>query len=292
VALPARGRRSRTIVALLVATAVTLITLDFRGFGPLESAQRAVRGALEPIAGLATGATRPVTRLWNGIADYGRLEAENKELRAEVDRLRATEVDEANARQQLDAILAQQGIETPAGIGKVLARVVAGPPSNFENTIRIDKGADDGIAANMTVVTDAGLVGRVAEVFDTRSVVELADTRGFGVGVRLVGGPAQTTFLARGQGPGSNLVLQGEIDPATGIEDGAGLVTSGLDASLFPPDILVGRVTGTGLGPAAGGPPPTVAGGEGRPLRGVEVKLFVDPTSLSYVTVLQTEPQR
>jgi hypothetical protein len=106
VAISARGRRSRTIVALLVATAVTLITLDFRGFGPLESAQQAVRGVLEPVAGVATSATRPITRVWNGIADYGRVEAENKELRAEVDRLRATEVDEANARQQLDAILA------------------------------------------------------------------------------------------------------------------------------------------------------------------------------------------
>jgi rod shape-determining protein MreC len=292
VALSARRGRSRTVVALLVATAVTLITLDFRGFGPLETAQSAVRGAVEPVSGVATSAARPVTRLWNGVADYGRVEAENHELRAEVDRLRALEVDEANARQQLDAILAQQNIETPAGISKVLARVVAGPPSNFENTIRIDKGSDDGIVANMTVVTDAGLVGRVAQVFANRAVVELADTRGFGVGVRLVGGPAQTTYLARGQGRGMNLVLQGEIDPASGIEDGAGLVTSGLDASLFPPDILVGRVTGTGLGPAMAGPRPTVPGGAEKPLRDVEVKLFVDPTSLSYVTVLLTESQR
>lgn len=291
-AISARGGRSRTIVALLVATAVTLITLDFRGFGPLEAAQQAVRGAVEPIAGVATAVVSPVTRLWNGVADYGRLEAENSELRAEVDRLRATEVDDANARQQLDAILAQQDIQTPAGIEKVLARVVAGAPSNFENTIRIDKGGDDGVAANMTVVTEAGLVGRVAQVFADRAVVELADTRGFGVGVRLVGGPAQTTFLARGQGPGQNLVLQGELDPATGIEDGAGMVTSGLDASLFPPDILVGLVTGSGLGPAATDPPSTVVGGGPRPLRNVEVKLFVDPSSLSYVTVLRNEPSR
>ncbi|MPY96324.1 MAG: hypothetical protein GEV08_25650, partial [Acidimicrobiia bacterium] len=77
---------------------------------------------------------------------------------------------------------------------------------------------------------------------------------------------------------------------ATGIEDGAGLVTSGLDASLFPPDILVGRVTGTGLGPAMEGPRPTVPGGGERPLRNVEVKLFVEPRSLSYVTVLLTDP--
>ena len=292
-AVPARGGRSRTIVALVVATAVTLITLDFRGFGPLESAQRAVRDAVQPVADVATGVARPVTNVWSGITDYDRLESENEQLRAEIDRLRAAEVGDANARQQLDTILEQQEIETAAGLGKVLARVVAGPPSNFENTIRIDKGAEDGIAPNMVVVAEAGLVGRVAEVLPTRSVIELADTRGFGVGVRLVGAGAQTTFLARGQGPGQNLVLQGEIDPAaTGIEDGAGLVTSGLDSSLFPPDILVGRVTGTGLGPAAEAPRPTIPGGGERPLRDVEVKLFVDLRSLSYVTVLVPGPQR
>jgi rod shape-determining protein MreC len=291
-ALSARGGRSRTIVALVVATAVTLITLDFRGFGPLESAQQALRNVVEPVAGVASGVTGPITGMWDGITDYDRLKSENEDMRAEIDRLRANEVDDANARQQLDTILAQQNIQTPAGIQKVLARVVAGSPSNFENTIRIDKGSDDGIVDNLTVVTDAGLVGRVSQVFPTRAVIELADTRGFGVGVRLVGGNAQTTFLARGQGPGMNLVLQGEIDPATGIEDGAGLVTSGLDSSLFPPDILVGRVTGTGLGPATGGPRPTVPGGGEKPLRDVEVKLFVEPASLSYVTVLLSGPQR
>src|SRR5690349_21555080 len=99
-ALSARGGRSRTIVALVVATAVTLITLDFRGFGPLESAQQALRNVVEPVAGVASGVTGPITGVWDGITDYDRLKSENDELRAEIDRLRATEVDDANARQQ------------------------------------------------------------------------------------------------------------------------------------------------------------------------------------------------
>jgi hypothetical protein len=121
--------------------------------------------------------------------------------------------------------------------------------------------------------------------------VELADSRGFGVGVRLVGSNTQTTFLARGRGPGQPLELQGDVDPNLGVTDGDALVTSGLDQSLYPPDVLVGRVIGTGRAPdGSGAPPVTAPGGQPVPLRGVEVELFVDLRALSYVTVLLWRP--
>jgi hypothetical protein len=68
-------------------------------------------------------------------------------------------------------------------------------------------------------------------------------------------------------------------------------VTSGLDQSLYPPDVLVGRITGTGRGEAAGDVPPvTVPGGQLAALEKVKVELFVDLGSLSYVTVLLWKP--
>ena len=157
---------------------------------------------LEPLAGGVGSASRPLSDVWHGIADYGEVKSENERLRDQVAQLQAGQVDQENARDQLDTILAQQQIQTTGVLPRKLARVVSGPASNFENTIRIDQGAEAGIAVGMTVVTDAGLVGRVREVTTTRSVVELADSRGFAVGVRLVGGNAQATFLARGQAPG------------------------------------------------------------------------------------------
>jgi rod shape-determining protein MreC len=275
-----------------VATSITLLTLDFRNFGPLQRAQDSVQDALEPVAGAVGSASRPLRDAWHGIVDYGDVKDENDRLRDEVAKLRAGQVDQVNARDQLDTILAQQHIETTAALPRRLARVVSGPASNFENTIRIDQGAAAGIAVGMTVITDAGLVGRVREVTSDRSVVELADSRGFAVGVRLVGGNAQATFLARGQAPGSPLAIEGSVDPNLGIQDGSAVVTSGLDRSLYPPDILVGRIAGSGRGdPAAGGTPPvTVPGGALAPLQNLKVELFVDLTSLSYVSVLLWQP--
>jgi rod shape-determining protein MreC len=288
---PSRGGRSRYVLALLAATAITLVTLDFRGFGPLQRAEATMREVLGPLADGVGTVTRPVRDVWHGIADYDAVKGENDRLRNVVAQLRASRVDGENARDQLDTILAQQHIDTPGATPKRLARVVAGPASSFENTIRIDQGSDAGIAPGMTVRTDAGLVGRVRDVTSNRAVVELADSHGFAVGVRLVGGNAQATFIARGQAPGSPLELEGDVDPSLGIRDGVALVTSGLDQSLYPPDVLVGRVTGTGWGAAAGERPPvTVPGGQPAPLKNVKVDLFVDLRALSYVTVLLWQP--
>ncbi|MDH4145654.1 MAG: rod shape-determining protein MreC [Acidimicrobiia bacterium] len=287
---PARSVRSRWILSLLVATSVSLLTLDFRGFGPLQTVQNGARGVAEPVVGAVVSATRPVRNAWSGIADYDRVSRENSELREELAELRAQDVSRDNAEHQLDEILAQQGIETASSIERVLSRVVAGPVANLDNTLRIDKGSDDGLRPDMAVVAGAGLVGRISSVTADRAVVELVDSRNFNIGVRLVGATAQTTYLARGQGPGRPLVLEGEVDPVPGLVDGGQLVTSGLDRSVFPPDIPVGRISGTGIAP--GSPPPvTLPGtGEPRPLEEVQVSLLVDPRQLSFVTVLLWQP--
>ena len=324
---PTRGNRSRYVLALLVATAVTLLTLDFRGFGPLSSGQRSARELLEPIAGAGSSAVRPVKNAWHGVTDYSSVKAENDLLRMQVDELRAQSVGEANAQEMLETILAQNRIETPSGVQKILSRVVAGPVSNFENTIRIDKGTDDGVQAGMPVVSAAGLVGRISEVTKTRSVVELVDSRGFGVSVRLVGSSVPITFLARGQGPAKPLILQGDLPAGVPLADGDTLVTSGLDQSVYPPEILVGRITGTGrtrpppepvttttttttalpnatatatatsastslpnaVSTAATLLPPLQTP-KAKPLENAKVELFVQPRSLAFVTVLLWKP--
>lgn len=321
---PVRGGRSRYVLALLLATAITLLTLDFRGFAPLEKAQSQIREVIEPVAGTFAGAVRPIRSTWHGIADYDKVKDDNARLRAELDSFKSSSVGERNAQQMLDDLLAQASIASPGATEKVLARVVSGPASNFENTIRIDKGSDDGLTIGMPVVTAAGLVGRVAEVTRTRSVVQLADSRGFGVGVRLVGASAPVTFLLRGQGPGKPLLVQGDVSSGVAVVDGDSVVTSGLDQSVFPPELLVGRVVGTGrtslppppttttspspvtkeagsaTNPAEGSapkisatPPTTLAPLETlktRPLEGIKVELFVQPRSLAFVTVLLWKP--
>ena len=68
---------------LLVLTAVTLLTLDFRSFGPLATVQRGLRNVLAPVRSGVETVTQPITDGARGIIDYGHLQDENARLRKE-----------------------------------------------------------------------------------------------------------------------------------------------------------------------------------------------------------------
>jgi rod shape-determining protein MreC len=152
---------------------------------------------------------------------------------------------------------------------------VAGPPGNFEQTVEIDKGTEDGIKVGMPVVSAAGLVGKIVDVSDQRSIVGLISDPGFRVGVRLV--DSQDVGVARGQGTGQPLIVDTGIDSKLDVKEGEVITTSGLERTLFPPDVPVGKVLSKQTSP-----------GE------LEQDLFVQPLAdldgLSYVNVMLWEP--
>ena len=88
-------------------------------------------------------------------ADIARLEAENANLRGQV----ATTSEVRYRAAELDGLLAAS---RTTDLALVPARVVAmGPAQAFTHTVTIDAGTSSGIHADMTVINNAGLVGRV-----------------------------------------------------------------------------------------------------------------------------------
>ena len=63
----------------------------------------------------------------------------------------------------------------------VHTRVVSGAVGNFGDRIELDKGSSSGIERNMPVVTGEGLIGKVVEVGENRSVVALLSSGTFRV---------------------------------------------------------------------------------------------------------------
>ena len=87
-ALSRRIGRSRFTLVLLVLTSITLLTLDFRGFGPIDSARSGGAVGLRPGRRRRRASFRPVGNLWNGAFEYDDLERRRtSDLRAQVDDL-------------------------------------------------------------------------------------------------------------------------------------------------------------------------------------------------------------
>jgi len=244
VAVYRRSRRHRFLLVLLVLTSITVITLDFRGEsgGVLDGVRNTARDAFAPVQAATDRVFNPVGDFFGGVTRYGTLKAENARLRDQLAQARSESLRQAGSERERQNLLALQNLAFAPDIGAVAARVVSTGPSNFQLTVTIDKGSDDKVDKGMPVVTGAGLVGRVVDVSRSRATVTLVTDRSSNVGVRLQS--SGSLAIARGAGAGRPLPVD-LVDVATPVAPGEAVVTSGLQDSVFPPDVPVGRVRGS-----------------------------------------------
>jgi rod shape-determining protein MreC len=277
VAVYRRSRRHRFVLLLLVLTSVTVITLDFRSgrSGVLAAIRDGAGDVLEPVQSTVDRVLEPVGDFFGGITRYGKLRSENASLRRQLDQARSENLKAEGAERERQRLLELQQLAFATDIPAVAARVISTSPSNFQLTITVDRGSDTGVAVGMPVVTGAGLVGRVIDVSKSRSIVLLISDPSSNVGVRLQG----SGDVGVATGAGSREALRVDlISLETKVTEGEAVVTSGLQQSIFPPEIPVGRVRNASAPPGA--------------LRQrVTIDPVVDLRRLEFVKVLRWTPQ-
>ena len=259
---------------MLVLTAITFLTLDLRGFGPLTSLQQGARDVLSPVRSRADSVFSPITDRFDSF-NNGNLEDENEALRAELEALKGQQMrDEADAA-NYRKLREQVGLQDDLAIAAVIGRVSYDVPGNFApNTVEIDRGSSSGLKLNQPVITKAGLVGRLVRVDRDRSTVRLISHPDSNVAVYI---GEQYQMLARG-GSGTHQIdalpsLEADRIPRDDRLEGQLVTTAG--GPVFPKDIVVGRVASV------------IPSGEQVTVR---IELSVDLSALDFVTVLLYKP--
>ena len=269
-AVSRRSSRSRYTLVLLVLTSITLLTLDFRGFGPIESARSSVLSFFAPVGDFASGIFSPIGDTWNGAFESGDLQAQNEDLQRQIEELQGKVTEAEAATAELEALKAQENLPFKGESDDVRAEVVSGPMSNFDDSVQINKGSSSGIQVGMPVVSGSGLIGSVETVSDDRATVKLITDPSFQVGVTVAGAPGKG--IVEGQDDETRLSAS-QFATSTEIADGDILQTSGGDRSSFPPGIPVGTVT-------------SVATDDTTQQKTADVRLLANMNDLKYVTVL------
>lgn len=193
-----RGPRRSVVVALVLACG-TLMTLDQQTDPVIEPARRALGEVVGPIEVGATNVLRPFVSIPGWFRTHDGLRGEINDLEAENARLR-TEVNTAGYdRSRLAEYDGLTKAADDLGYALVPARVVGlGPSQSFSSTVTIDAGSEAGLRADMTVINNDGLVGRVLRVSRTTATVLLAIDPESVVGGR-IGSSMEIGFL-RGRG--------------------------------------------------------------------------------------------
>lgn len=162
--------------------------------------------------------------------EYKRLSRENDVLRA---RLTGKE-DLIKENNRLNNLL---NFKKKLIYPSVAARVIGREPSNWNTAILIDRGKEDGVEDGMPVVTDLGIVGKIAEITDSSSKVILLTDYRFSVAAGILS--SRESGLVSGTLQG--LCRMRYLSKNAQIQEGDTVVTSKL-SSTYPEGLLIGEV--------------------------------------------------
>ncbi|MFA5146076.1 MAG: rod shape-determining protein MreC [Candidatus Omnitrophota bacterium] len=119
----------------------------------------------------------------------------------------------------------------------IAAQVIGRDPSNWSNSIIIDKGLNNGIRQNRAVLSVRGLVGRVVELGRRSSKILLISDPNSKVGVLIQRNRQGGILVGRPDGYCKMIYIALDAD----VKEGDVVFTAGL-GSIFPRDVLVGYV--------------------------------------------------
>src|SRR5690606_1035134 len=122
------------------------------------------------------------------------------------------------------------------------ASVIARNPSQWEESIIIDKGEVSGIKKNMAVITGEGMIGKVKSVGKTTATVQLLTTvdrtNRFHVTIQA---KEDIYGLIEGYDAETETLLLKQIPVDAKVEKGNDVITSGF-GGIFPKGLYIGKV--------------------------------------------------
>jgi rod shape-determining protein MreC len=231
----------RRIRALVPGVLVFLAVLGFilHQVGVLQPVEELVLRLLVPLQRPLSGLAEGISDLTTTIRDLGdlrdrnqELEAENARLLLENVRLREVQAENVILRRLLSFAQANPTYDFRA------AQVVGYDPENLLRYVLIDAGEESGLARNMPVVTDRGLVGRLTDVGRGWSKVLLINDVSSSVNALT----QSTHALGLIQGRPDGTLLMADISQDDSLSVGDIIFTSGLGGN-FPRRILIGQIT-------------------------------------------------
>ncbi len=234
--------KDRRWIALCAIGLVVLVTLNL----PDETSSRvkgAVRDGVSPLQAALRGGVREAREILRYVRGIGDLAMENRALSEELVYLRgemrvASELERDN--QMLRDLL---GFVRQSPNQLIPCEVIGRDSTGWWQTVRLDKGATDGVAEGRAVITPEGLVGRTVSVSARTADVLLLSDPSCKVSVRVENRPGVFGVVeGLGAKPGEQPACRMDyLSHTADVQVGDLVVTSGL-GGLFPKGLPVGRV--------------------------------------------------
>jgi rod shape-determining protein MreC len=228
-------RSFQTVVLTLLVVGILLLALG----GYLTPLSRlALSPFIDAQAWLATR-YQAIQDFITAPRDMDRLIQQNAELQAEISRLQSQIIELQQQNSELAVLSALLDFARTHSENQYLtASVIGRDPNPFLRYVIINRGSDDGLRRGMPVVSQQGLVGRIAGVTANGASVQLITDPATSVNVLLQ--PSGVEAALSGSITGD--ISLDMIPQDAPIKNGDLILTSGLGGD-YPANILIGQVT-------------------------------------------------
>ena len=225
----------RALPRTLIAALLIAILCFFLTEQTLGSARAVVGAIIYPISRPVTGLSQSIHSIVATVKNIGNLRNDNQTLSdknqaltAQVAQLEALKHENDELKQALAFAQSHQDEKL------IAAQVIGRSPTQFLQSVVVDKGSSDGVKSNSPVISDGFLVGQVSELTPHRATVRLITSSDSLIAVRFAKSQAQGLLKGGLEGLA---VTQVPLDAKVDVDEPA--VTSAI-GGIVPENIPVG----------------------------------------------------
>lgn len=233
-----------SLAAILIVVPALVLRSSLRT-GELGAFDEAILRVTSPLQAAVTWIVEGIGGTWSSYVALVGVEAENRELRAENDKLRAELATTARRAYDVEALEELAQLHRQSRADTLGARVISAPMTAQFRVLRlrIDRGDRD-VQVGMPVLSAKGPIGRISKVWGEYADVMLVSDPMSSIEVIIPrsGGRGILAGLGRGDSYACKIEwLERASRPEAKIVVGDTVVTSGLGAT-FPPGLVIGKV--------------------------------------------------
>ena len=238
-------QRTGWLFGAVVVSHIILISAQVTTRRGVPVLQEVTFGAFAEMQRAASSAFNGVRDGWQNYFALQQIRQENERLRSEVTNLRVSLERERTAAQETRTLQKLLDLKSSAGLPTTAAWVIGSGADPEFRTITIDKGTQDGLRADMAVMSPSGIVGRILMPTSRAAKVQLIIDRDAAAGVMIersrVSGVVTGIGSSEELGFKAGLIELEYLPGSADVKPGDRVITSGIDG-IYPKGLPVGEI--------------------------------------------------
>lgn len=235
-----RNKRAGTVGIIITIIILILIVIFSNGENKTAFFENAASNLVMPIQNGLTYLKNKFSGNGTFFTDINNLKNENEQLRNRNSELEQSLRELENIKTENETLKEYLNLTEKYGEYKTVPGYVINKDiSNYSKTIVINLGSDDGVAENMTVIADQGLVGHVVSVTNNTATVQtIIDTAS---SISCIMSSNDESIVCKGTLEDNSALRAMYIPTDSNIAQGESIETSGL-GGIYPKGVHVGVV--------------------------------------------------